>query len=555
MPAPVVTMDVVIAGAGMSGLAAAIAAAEKGARVCVLEKRKAPGGAAAISAGAIWAPTSISRLSEYVPDGNPVLQEILVNHLPQDLAWLASHGLMLSAVESVGGLGEGRNMLGGESGSHDPFMAAMADRAARLGVQFCYQAALVEARRNSSGFEIHTDTGIAMSTKSLILATGGFQGSRQLLTRYLGAERAGHLYLRGLAESAGDGLTVALSLGARTAGDMAAFYGHTMPDGKIPPEQMQPVTPYFARYSVLVNLQGRRFVDEAAALLEEVNPQEGCRQPGGKYFLVFDQHIYATYGINQQVTSAIPAIDRVALASKLGVPVYKAGTLEDLASQLGGGVRLPPSEFVRRLGGARAQAREERLEGGRHDEDEQRVGDAGLHRLRPLHVDLEDDVTTGFQCGHDVLARRPVPVAVDLGPLEQLTAVAQRSEGGPGQEPVVHPVDLAVAWRPGRAGHDVVVVGIAPPAPQRRDDGVLAHARRASDDDEHGAGRTERGADHACRPGSLRRRSSSTVSNSAGSSAVTRMSRSPARAASSSRQACRKRRPSPSGPRRTAPVA
>ena len=30
------TMDVVIAGAGMSGLAAAIAAAEKGARVCVL---------------------------------------------------------------------------------------------------------------------------------------------------------------------------------------------------------------------------------------------------------------------------------------------------------------------------------------------------------------------------------------------------------------------------------------------------------------------------------------------------------------------------------------
>ncbi|MBI2289414.1 MAG: FAD-dependent oxidoreductase, partial [Betaproteobacteria bacterium] len=110
---PVPTMDVVIAGAGMSGLAAAIAAAEKGARVCVLEKRKAPGGAAAISAGAIWAPTSIGRLREYVPDGDPVLQEILVSRLPEDLAWLASHGLMLGAPESVAGLGEGRNMLGG----------------------------------------------------------------------------------------------------------------------------------------------------------------------------------------------------------------------------------------------------------------------------------------------------------------------------------------------------------------------------------------------------------------------------------------------------------
>ena len=348
MPSPGVTLDVVIAGAGMSGLAAAIAAAEKGARVCVLEKRKTPGGAAAISAGAIWAPTAIGRLREYVPDGDPVLQEILVDRLPEDLAWLASHGLRLSAPESVGGLGEGRNMLGGESGSHDPFMRAMADRAARLGVQFCYQTALREARRNSSGFEVHTDSGTKMSTRALILATGGFQGSRQLLTQYLGAERAGHLYLRGLAESAGDGLTVALSLGARTAGDMAAFYGHTMPDGEIPPEQMQPVTPYFARYSLLVNLQGRRFVDEAAAQLEEVNPQEGCRQPGGKYFLVFDQNIYATYGINQQVTSAIPAIDRVALARKLGVPVYKAGTLEELARQLGD-EGVPAEQFIREI--------------------------------------------------------------------------------------------------------------------------------------------------------------------------------------------------------------
>ncbi|MBI4192162.1 MAG: FAD-binding protein [Betaproteobacteria bacterium] len=329
------TVNVVIAGAGMSGLAAAIAAAEKGARVSVLEKRKTPGGAAAISAGAIWAPTSISRLREYVPEGDPVLQEILVSRLPGDLAWLASHGLMLSAPESVAGLGEGRNMLGGESGRHDRFMRAMADRAARLGVQFCYQAGLREARLSSPGFEIHTDAGATISTGSLILATGGFQGNRRLLTQYLGAERADHLYLRGLAESTGDGLAAALSLGARTAGDMAAFYGHTMPDGEIPAEQLQPVTPYFARYCVLVNLRGRRFVDEAAALLEEVNPQEGCRQPGGRYFLVFDQHIYASYGINQQVTSAIPAIDRLALARKLGVPVYEAETLAKLARQLG----------------------------------------------------------------------------------------------------------------------------------------------------------------------------------------------------------------------------
>lgn len=340
--------DIVIAGAGMSGLAAAIAAAENGARVCVLEKRKEPGGAAAISAGAIWAPKSISRLREYVPDGDPELQEILVDRLPEDLAWLSAHGLMLSAPESVAELGEGRNMLGGESGSHHPFMRSMADRAASLGVIFCYQTGLRGVRPESPGFEIRTDTGAAMSARSLVLATGGFQGDRQLLRQYLGAERADQLYLRALPESSGDGLKAALRLGAQTAGDMSAFYGHTMPDGNIPPEQLQPVTPYFARFAVLINLQGRRFVDEAAALLEEVNPQEGCRQPGGRYFLVFDRRIYEAYGINQQVTSAIPAIDRLALARRLGVSVYEAGTLAELARMLGA-EGVPAERFVHEI--------------------------------------------------------------------------------------------------------------------------------------------------------------------------------------------------------------
>lgn len=340
--------DVVVAGAGMSGLAAAIAAAEKGARVCVLEKRKRPGGAAAISAGAIWAPKTLGRIREYVPDGDPALQEVLVSRLPGDLDWLASHGLELSPTEPVGGLGEGRNMLGGESGSHERFMGAMADRALKLGVSFSYETPLQDVRREPGGFEVRTSAGSTISTRSLILATGGYQGNTELLTRYLGADRARHLYLRGLPESTGDGLMAALALGAKTAGDMSAFYGHTMPDGNIPPEDMQPVTPYFARFAILINLQGRRFVDESAALLEEINPQEGCRQPEGRYFLVFDRNIYETYGINQQVTSAIPSIDRLALARKLDVPVYEAGSLVELASAIRA-EGIPAEPFVHEI--------------------------------------------------------------------------------------------------------------------------------------------------------------------------------------------------------------
>ena len=290
----------------------------------------------------------MSRIREYVPEGDPALQEALVRRLPDDLTWLAAHGMKLSATESLAGFGEGRNMLGGESGSHNHFMQSMADRAAALGVEFLYETGLEAATKTPSGFDVHTDTGKKLSTRALILATGGYQGSQRLLNQYLGTERAGRLYLRGLAESTGAGLETALSLGAQTAGEMDSFYGHTMPDADIPPEQMQPITPYFARYAVLVNMHGQRFVDEAAALLEEVNPQEGCRQPEGRYFMIFDEHIYRTYGINQQVTSAIPAIDRLALARKMGVPVFEAQTLQELARQLAP-EGVPADAFVQEI--------------------------------------------------------------------------------------------------------------------------------------------------------------------------------------------------------------
>ena len=49
-----------------------------------------------------------------------------------------------------------------------------------------------------------------------------------------------------------------------------------------------------------------------------------------------------------RATSSIPAIDRVALASQLGVPVYKAETLEALARQLSG-EGLPADRFVHEI--------------------------------------------------------------------------------------------------------------------------------------------------------------------------------------------------------------
>jgi len=326
--------DVLVAGAGMSGLSAALAASQDGCQVLVVERADQPGGQAAISAGAFWAPPTLEAIREYVPDGDAVLQELLVNQLPKDLDWLEASGLLLSDEETLAGFGRGRVMHGGSSGRQSAFMNKMAQLAAAQGVRFTYGAGIISAVRLGKKIQVELDNGEHHYCRSLVLATGGFQGSAALLSQYLNNSDVPYLMLRGLPESIGNGLEVALSLGAGISGDMRTFYGHTMPDMELAVEDLQPLTPYFARYGILVNWDGRRFVDEGSARLEEVNPQEGYRQPGGRYFLLFDRSIYETHGINQGVISAVPSMDRLARLQELGAPIYEAPSIEELAQAL-----------------------------------------------------------------------------------------------------------------------------------------------------------------------------------------------------------------------------
>ena len=104
-----------------------------------------------------------------------------------------------------------------------------------------------------------------------------------------------------------------------------------------------------------------------------------------------------------------------------GRTIHLAGLVDDhvvvvlRARQLDGRVPLPHFELVGRLRGPRAQPPEERLERGRHEEDQERVRDAGLDGSGALHVDLEDGVLPGLQRIEHLATGCPVPVAMDLG--------------------------------------------------------------------------------------------------------------------------------------------
>ncbi|HWP28718.1 MAG TPA: FAD-dependent oxidoreductase, partial [Chloroflexota bacterium] len=85
--------DVVVVGAGMAGLAAALTAQDAGARVILLEAGDAPGGSAALSAGNLATFGSYDELRQTIPLGEPEQGRLLVETYDAAVRWLAALGV------------------------------------------------------------------------------------------------------------------------------------------------------------------------------------------------------------------------------------------------------------------------------------------------------------------------------------------------------------------------------------------------------------------------------------------------------------------------------
>lgn len=343
--------DIVIAGAGFSGLVAANIVADGGLKALVLEAGSGPGGCAGISAGIVWAPLSSEELAAYVPDGDAALQVAYCKYFDEAVSWLRSCGLPISDSEALGSLGKGVVMQVGRSGDRGQFMWLMASRAEAYGATIQYRSPLMGASARADGYcvAIGGSHPATVQCRALLFATGGFQGNRELLDRFVGAGAGDSLFLRSLPECTGAGLTAALSLGAATSRNMHNLYGHTMPDAAVSADDMQPLTAYLAFHSVILNREGIRFVDETEGHLEETTLESGWRQPGGFYFLIFDSKAYREHGVDTGISSALPKIDRMRRWREIGASVLQGDSLEALLAELDRHEHVNPERALKTL--------------------------------------------------------------------------------------------------------------------------------------------------------------------------------------------------------------
>lgn len=351
--------DVVVVGGGVAGLSAAVAAAEAGARVAVLERStEAETGGNTRYTEAFLRMRSLDAVADGFEDTlvddfmghpdptltreaalpvdrqgplyrathtvDPDYVATLAEEAPGTLAWMAGHGVRFDAVPTPF-LTQSTTRLAPVGGGL-AIVETMGKAARGLGVDFHFETTARSLHTEDgrvTGLVARTRRGPAQFRGAVVLACGGYQGNAELMARYHGARAlTARPVAKGGNYNKGEGLEMALALGAATAGNFALF--HAEP---VDPRSGEPEAAIFCfPYGILVNAEGRRFVDEARGTVDawyERTTRAIQDQPRGIAWVILDQAGLAVPNLMAGVRTDIPPVTAqsiAALAESLGIP-------------------------------------------------------------------------------------------------------------------------------------------------------------------------------------------------------------------------------------------
>jgi tricarballylate dehydrogenase len=362
--------DVVVVGAGNAALCAALAARERGARVLVLEKeeRHARGGNSYFSGGLFRFPfTGLEDLENVVgpmskadkdridiepysesdfysdlmrvTDGlaDPELAQKLVTNAATTVRWMESKGVRWllaygrQAYEAEGKFKFWDGLACETVGAGVGLIDALFDACEREGVTVAYEtmgnALRIDQSGAISGLTTRSPQGVrSVSTRSVVLACGGFEANPEMRVRYLGAgwDLA---KVRGTAANTGDGINMALSIGALPFGNYSGCHAVAW-DAGAPPFGDRRIGDLFQKHSyplgLIVNRDGDRFVDEGADIRNFTYARYGkeiLNQPGRIAFQIFDAQVMGRlrdeYRIKEMMSATADNIG--ALAEQIGI--------------------------------------------------------------------------------------------------------------------------------------------------------------------------------------------------------------------------------------------
>jgi len=365
-PLQEMTADVVVAGAGMGGLTAAVRAAHSGARVILLEKAEQPGGTCAHSEGGV-ANSEYEDMRRNSPDGDPVVQRTVYDNIEHFYAFMDQIGAPIT--QPVSGMTLGGQQQGGtRQGRTIPpvvwvrfMLGELEDKGGQLLTQTPITRLLSNDHREIIGVEAEGPNGpVRIRTKAVILATGGWVHNANMVNENITREQVWQRNVsngRSTPLFTGDGFFLASQLGAAPSkGGWDAFYGYSLParPGR-PVEPMANGSLYHAHYGVGLNLYGYRYTDESGGKWgtrpreeftrrsAQISNNEGARQPEASTIHIWDETINREQAC---ADCALGGSDRFRAYRQVGAPVAHADNLQELANQIEAWGRGTPSERI-----------------------------------------------------------------------------------------------------------------------------------------------------------------------------------------------------------------
>jgi tricarballylate dehydrogenase len=362
-------IDVIVVGAGNAALCAALAAAEQGARVLMLERapKDERAGNTAFTAGAIRvAYDDLDQLRELMPDlteqemattdfgtysedqffddmarvtefrADPDLALLLVRQSRPTLLWLRGKGVRFQPIWGRQAFKvEGRfRFWGGLTveawGGGPGLVKALFAAAAKAGIEVAYEARAKDLLVDDDGVHgvrvRHLGRTAEVRAKAVVLACGGFEANAEWRTRYLGPgwDLA---KVRGTRFNTGDGIRMALAAGAAPCGHWSGCHAVGW-DRNAPEFGDLTVGDGFQKHSypfgIMINADGERFVDEGADFRNYTYAKYGR-------VILAQPHQFAWQIFDRKVTHLLRDEYRIREVTRV-----RADTLEELTKNLEG---------------------------------------------------------------------------------------------------------------------------------------------------------------------------------------------------------------------------
>ncbi len=353
--------DIVVIGSGVSGLAAAMTAAEGGAKVIVFEKHRSLGGTSNFFQG-IFAVESDMQRQRYITysrdqafknimeyshwRANPRLVRAFVDESAGTIAWLQKQGVEFTDVSI--NMPDAPRTYHVVRGTGEAVIKIIATRAREIGIELRLSSPVKKILKQGDRIRgiIAEDQGedLHVSTRAVIIASGGYANNKEWIKKYSGFDLGVNLIPVGNIDKMGDGIRMAWEVGAADEGlgVLELFrVGPVGPDfamrGQIELAASQP--------DLWVDQNGYRFCDESISFYDTSVGNANARYKEGYTYSIFDDSIVQRLldkGIERNVAwEYLPGsrpvdLDRElkSILEKRTQEVFAADSVEELAQRI-----------------------------------------------------------------------------------------------------------------------------------------------------------------------------------------------------------------------------